>query len=157
LIIFPPSSFSHFRRDNISVCKFLRSNSIFRDGKKKRCSLLPFSARRFVDVDTPRAMKREREESLPLSLSLLLGDSRVFSVVLFSLSRQRQKETTGCEEEELEREARKGKIFERAAPLLSLFFLFFLVVFSRACRVVKKIFFLFFLTLFFFFFCVFSA
>jgi hypothetical protein len=133
LIIFPPSSFSHFRRDNISVCKFLRSNSIFRDGKKKRCSLLPFSARRFVDVDTPRAMKREREESLPLSLSLLLGDSRVFSVVLFSLSRQRQKETTGCEEEELEREARKGK-FSSARPLFSLFFFF----------LVKKIFFLFF-------------
>jgi len=95
-----------------------------------------------VDVDTPRAMKREREESLPLSLSLLLGDSRVFSVVLFSLSRQRQKETTGCEEEELEREARKGK-FSSARPLFSLFF-FFLVVFSR---VVEKNFLSFFLTL----------
>jgi hypothetical protein len=88
----------------------------------------------------PRDETRERRKSLSLSLSLLLGDSRVFSVVLFSLSRQRQKETTGCEEEELEREARKGK-FSSARPLFSLFFFFLVASLASAISIFGQFFF----------------
>ena len=75
-----------------------------------------------MDVDTPRAMKREREESL--TLSLLLGDSRVFSVVLFSLEIETKRDSDDVRKKNW-REGRKS-FRERAAPLLSLFFSIFL-------------------------------
>ena len=70
----------------------------------------------------PRDETGERERRKSLSL-LLLGDSRVFSVVLFSLEIETKRGSDVRKKNWRERE-REGKVFERAAPLLSLFFLF---------------------------------
>lgn len=90
----------------------------------------------------PRDETGERERRKSLSL-LLLGDSRVFSVVLFSLEIETKRGSDVRKKNWRERE-REGKVFERAAPLLSLFFLFWWVVLFLSRQ---KIFFSFFLSL----------